>query len=99
MGDASSQAPLSADMRCAVAVKPFWPWLSDLLAGRKAKGDLTISGFVARRDGPTWMVIVRGFNVVTWEKMVCFGNSESLYEAMRNVTLAVAKGQWRKDRY
>jgi len=99
MGDKTSEQKLSPDIAVAIAVKKWWPWLSDLLCKKYSVEDVHIVGFVARQDGPTWIMIVRGFNTVTWSKVVCFGSGEGLYEAMRNVSLAVAKRQWRKDKY
>lgn len=58
-----------------------------------------ISGFTLSRHPANWLVVVRGYSLVEGRAVVAFGSGDSIFLALRNVSIAIAKGQWRADKY
>jgi hypothetical protein len=60
---------------------------------------IQISGFTCTRRPGDWLVVVRGYSMVEGRAVVTFGAGDSLFLGLRNVSIAIAKGQWRADKY
>jgi hypothetical protein len=83
---------------CAL-VRQWFAWLGWLLADRRQVGDVIIEGFSVRCDAGAFFIVVRGLRVSDMEKVVAFGRGEVAREAFRNVTTAIAKQQWKQDKF
>ena len=57
------------------------------------------TGLSLRKRGADWLVIVRADEIVSFRAVVAFGSGAALTDALRNVSLAVSKGQFRVDKY
>lgn len=82
-----------------VLVGRYFTWLGRLFLGRSDVGDYKITGFSVRLEGVGAFVVVRGFDMVRVENVVCFGRGDNLYLALRNATLAIEKKSWKQDKY
>lgn len=51
------------------------------------------------RTGTSWLCVGSGRDLSTMGPVVVFGSGERLWEALRNLSLAMAKRQWKRDRY
>jgi hypothetical protein len=83
----------------AAWVSQRWLWLGRLLSHKRTVSGVDIDGFSANFNGARWLVIVRGLNAETVEYKVAFGSAERLYDALRNVTSSIGKGEWKEDKF
>jgi len=77
----------------------YWYWLGRWLLGRRQLGDVIVDGVSLRQDGVFASVVVRGLRVTDMHRVVAFGRALHFQAALRNVTLAIERGQWRRDKY
>lgn len=87
------------DLAFAKLVGHYFTWLGRALAGDTVAGEVRLEGFSVRFDPSGVLVIVRGLALGDVRYVVAFGRGEGLYEALRNVTTAIRKGQWKPDKY
>jgi hypothetical protein len=90
---------LSPEQKFAVSVGTFFPWLRRVCVGDTLQGSVRFTGISVRLEGGTVLVVVRGLNVTSMKNVVAFGAGDRLYAALRNVTLALGKGQWHDDKF
>lgn len=86
-------------LEIALQVARRWKWLGLLINGQRKRPDVRIEGLSVRFDNVGAFVVVRGLRYEDAAYVVAFGQGERLYEALRNVTLAIEKGQWKMDKY
>jgi len=93
----SEQLPPNITMAKRLADR--WGWLSRLLVGKQPYDTVIIQGFSVRIDAAKTFVVVRALRIDNFSNVVAFGSADNLYDALRNVTAAMAKGEWKKDKF
>lgn len=56
-------------------------------------------GLSIRRQGADWLCVARATALPSLRAVVCFGAGADLLTALRNLGLAIGKGQWRNDKF
>jgi len=91
---------MSAETALAGAIASRWAWFGGMLMGKLSVDRVNLIGFAVRVvESGRWVVIVRGFDVDAFQYVVAFGQGETLWDAMRNVTATISKDGWRKDKF
>lgn len=89
----------STDIKFWMAVARWFRWLADLGLGRYWFKRILVDGISLRFSGTGCFVVVRGLDAERMERVVIFGQSQTLYGALVNVTHALQKEQWKRDKF
>jgi hypothetical protein len=80
-------------------LRQYFAWLGWFMVGKRQVGDVIIEGFSVRCAAGLAFVVVRGLDTQSMTCVVAFGRGESVRDALRNVTAAITKGQWKRDKF
>ena len=97
MPNAARDAAPSAEFAFELATNRIAPAFYALLTKRNKH--YLFSGLSVRKTGANYLVVVRAIECDTLACVVCFGNADTFALALRNASLAIGKGQWRKDKF
>lgn len=61
--------------------------------------DYEFNGISVKRNPGGYLVVVRAFDHHDKRSCVCFGSGPDWFSALRNGSLAVAKGSWKADKW
>jgi hypothetical protein len=86
-------------MTLGLEIGRYFLWLRQLFLNQLVLADVKVEGISIRFDYLSVLVVVRGLHLVSVRHVVVFGRGEHLYIALRNVTLAIEKAQWKVDKY
>ncbi len=86
-------------LQVAKALNTYWAWFGRLIVGWPTVGDVRIHSVSLRWRGTDWFCVVGGLDLVTVKNVVAFGAGARGYEALRNVTTAIRKREWKPDKY
>ena len=86
-------------LRFARAFSGWADWLGALSFGAQRDPDYIILGFSVRAHPAALLVVVRATRLADLRTVVAFGKGADLYDALRNVSAAIRKQQWRLDRF
>jgi hypothetical protein len=89
----------SPELPVAIALAKHYPWLGRLLLGAQILPDHRIEGISIRIQPGSVLVIVRALSLVRVQYEVAFGSGETLFVALRNVTVAIGRQQWKPDKF
>lgn len=88
---------LTPDNATQVHFRRYWPALWKFLW--RGNESYLFTGLSLRRKPPDWLVVVRADEITSLRAVVCFGSGGTITDALRNVSLAIAKQQWRVDKF
>lgn len=89
----------SPDVVVAKFILQYWAWLGWLMLGQQKVSGYVVDGFSARWRAGGCMVVVRALRIDDMHRVVAFGQGESLYIALRNVTSSIVKAAWKADKF
>lgn len=89
--------PLSLELQATSIARRAFQGLCEAAKGGPDRPQ--IESITVRRRSGDWLVIVRATDLPSFRPMVCFGSGVQLFDAIRNVSVAVAKAQWKPDKF
>lgn len=87
----------SGDTDLQITFRRYFPALWKFLWRNDA--DILFDGFTLKRWQGGYMVVIRAEEFASNRRLVCFGSAPTVFDAIRNASLAVSKGQWRPDKF
>lgn len=90
---------VSPEYDAFVGIGRRWRWLYDLLVRGKVGGRFVVQSVSFRRGPALQSVVVKALDCETCGNVIAFGQGESFYQALSNVTNTIVKEGWRPDKY
>lgn len=103
----STSAPTSGDRASADSEDPTYKvsvvvrrYFQALYDGWRSKPDRPVFQRFGLARRPTgWLATLTASELPSLRSVICFGSGPDAFTAVRNLSLAIAKGEWREDRY